>query len=176
MLYIVSVRMVKRSTNEKIKQRLLMVGCEKRDIARKIKWIVDGSKYNEVSITEVVKVRQKVHLLSTVTTQANELTGPVITQGETSRVVRQVTARGNDYKPNLYAVGITTTMLGKDEDHALRKVGHAVVSSVSDFDSHKGASLSADSKVVIEEIPHKSRTATARDVSNEINDAHFVRG
>lgn len=176
MLYIVEIRMVKKSTNEKIKQKLLMVGCERRDIARKMKWIIDGSKYDEVSITNVEKVRQKIHLLQTVVTQVNEPTGPVIQQGESSKVVSQSSLSGNDYKPNLYAVGITTTMLAKDEDHAMRKTGHAIIASVSDITSRTGASLSGDSKVLIEQIPMKSRTASARDVSHEINTASFVRG
>ena len=67
-------------------------------------------------------------------------------------------------------------MLAKDEEHALRKLSHALMSHATGGHSHSGASLSADSTVEIEEVPRANGYATARDVSNEVNHAHMVRG
>ena len=36
MLYLVNIKLTRKATNEKIKQRLLVVGCEVDDIERKL--------------------------------------------------------------------------------------------------------------------------------------------
>lgn len=69
MLYIANVRLVNRAS-ETIKHRVLLVGCEADDIERKLRWLFDATTYKEMSITGVEKVREKVHFLSTVITQA----------------------------------------------------------------------------------------------------------
>jgi hypothetical protein len=176
MLYVVEVRMVTLHTNDKIRHRLLLVGCEHADIERKMKWLFAATQFKELSIAKIEKVREKVHFLSTVITQESIPVGPVIERDERSQLVPQQQSRIEPYDPHLYAVGITTTMLAKDETHALRKVGHALVSHASVGQSHSGARLSEDSTIVIEEIPRASEYAKARDVSNEANKAQMVRG
>ena len=175
MLYIVHVRMIKKTTKEKVKQRLLMVGCEHKDIARKINWIIDGSKYESVAITDIVKVRQKVHVISTVITQHKEQIGPIISGTENSKYVDQVVPF--DRNPSkLYAIGLTTTMSGCSKGHALRKTARALaISTTDEIKSSNEPSLSEDSIIQIEEIPFRSQHVRARDTSSEINPAHVIR-
>lgn len=176
MLYVVDVRLVKTGSSEKLKHRLLLVGCEHADIERKLRWLFDVTEYKEMSIVGIEKVREKVHFLSTVVTQIDPPAGPVIEREEGSQPVYQQQTLTEPYDPKLFAIGITTTMLGKDEEHALRKLGHAIISRATEGRSHSGASLSADSTVAVEEIPRSNGYASARDVSNESNRAHVVRG
>lgn len=175
MLYVVDVRLVHANTGEKYKHKLIMVGCEHDDIERKLRWIFDATVYKEMSITGIEKVREKIHFLSTVITQVTA-NNPVIAREEGSQIVLQQTGRQEPYDPRLYAVGITTTMLAKDESHALHKVGHALVSQATEGKSHAGAALSTNSTVVIEEVHQSSGYAMPRNVSNEVNRAHMVRG
>ena len=44
MLYLVDIKLYRKSSNEKIKQKLLVVGCEADDIERKLRWAIDTSK------------------------------------------------------------------------------------------------------------------------------------
>lgn len=176
MLYIVDVRLVRHDTGEKHKHRLLLVGCEHADIERKLRWMFDATEYKGMAITGIEKVREKVHFLSTVVTQPDAPVGPVIARDERSQVVPQQKTLIEPYDPRLFAIGITTTMLAKDHEHALRKLGHALVSHATEGRSHSGASLSADSTVAVEEVPRSNGYATARDVSNEANRAHVMRG
>lgn len=176
MLHIVEVRTVSRSSNEKIKHKLLVVGSEAADIEKKIKWLFDSTKYDELSISSVEKVREKVHTISTIVTQLDEIDKPIVKHGKTTKQVYQGMINTEKYDPKLFAIGITTTMLAKDEAHALRKVGTALINSTADTKSHGGASLSDDSTIAIEEIPKSSGYALPRNVDDEINEAHFVRG
>lgn len=176
MLYIADVRLIRASTGEKVKHRLLLIGCEAQDIERKLRWIFDAREFSEFALTGVEKVREKVHFLSTVVTPDASQAGPVVEVGERTPTVQQGQTISEPYDPNLYAVGITTTMLAKDEAHALRKVGNALLASASGGRSHTAASLSDDSQVQVERIPKSSGYAKPRDVSNEANRAHMVRG
>lgn len=176
MLYVVDVRLVRNDTGEKHKHRLLLVGCEHADIERKLRWVFDATEYKEMAITGIEKVREKVHFLSTVVTQPDAPVGPVIARDERSQVVPQQQTLTEPYDPKLFAIGITTTMLAKDQEHAMRKLGHALVCHATEGQSHSGASLSADSTVAIEEVPRSNGYTNARDVSNEANRAHIVRG
>lgn len=176
MLYIVEIRMVNRRTREKIKQKILVVGCEAQDIDRKIRWMIDLSKYDEFSISSVEKVKEKIHVISTIITQDKPLVNPVVKSEDGSKIVIQASAvMGND-EPHLYAIGIVTTMIGADENHVLRKLGHALVNTGGDFKSRSGASLSDNSTITIEEIPFKDGIAKPRDTSLEVNQAKFVSG
>lgn len=176
MLYIASIRFVNAVTGEKTKQKLLVIGNEIADIERKCRWLFDSTNYKEFSITDIEKVREKVHVLSTVVTSEKSEVPQVVDRNGRSQPVPHPTMLTEAYDPTLYAVGIVTTMLAKDELHALRKVGNALIATGSAGQSHSGAALSADSKIQIEPIPKSSGVARARDVSNEINLAHFVRG
>ena len=176
MLYVVDVRLVKAKTREKIRHRLLIVGSEAQDIERKLQWIFDCTEYSEMSITATEKVREKVHFLSTVIEQVSEPVGPVVAVGERTMAVPQQTTSIEAYDPNLYAIGVTTTMLAKDEAHALRKIGRALIVQGTEGKSHSAAGLSDDSTVQIERIPKTSGYAMPRDVSQESNKAHVMRG
>lgn len=175
MLYIVDVRLVAKS-GERIKQKILMVGCEKADIERKLKWVLDAAQYKEMSISGIEKVREKVHVINTIITEEPSPAGPIVTVGDRSVVVPTAKLHTNDYAPKLFAVGIVTQMLGSDEYHALRKVGNALTTHGLAAKSHNGPRLSEQSTISVEEIPLSSAYAKPRDVSNEINPAHFVRG
>ncbi len=176
MLYVVEVRMVDKSSREKIKQCLLVVGGEERDIDRKVRWIVDSSRYREVSITGIEKIRDKVHVLHTVVERESPTDAPVIDRGERTERVPQAKSVIQAEQPKLFAIGVTTTMMGLDSTHALRKVGHAILSHTTPGKSHAGATLSEDSTIQVEQIPFSSGFARPRDVSTESNAAHFVRG
>lgn len=176
MLYVVEVRLVNRTTCEKHKHKLLVVGCEESDIERKMRWMFDKSTYKEMSITSVEKVREKVHFLSTVITQPEPAVGQVIERDERSQFVKQQQMSIEPYDPKLFVIGLATTMLAKDEQHALRKVGHALVSHATEGKSHSGASLSDDSTLTIEQISKSSGYAMPRDVSLESNKARMFRG
>jgi hypothetical protein len=176
MLHIVEVRLVSKDSEEKIKHKLLMVGCEAADIERKLRWVFDASKYQSFSVTSVEKVREKIHTLSTVITQEKAETEATIKRIENTQQIAGVPSMTEQYNPNLYAVGITTTILAADEEHALRKVGRALMERTSEVKSGTAPMLSADSTIQVEEIPKSSGFVRPRDVSGELNKAHFVRG
>jgi len=174
MLYLVNIKLTRKATNEKIKQRLLVVGCEAGDIERKLRWTIDTSKYDNFMIKSVEKIRNKVHVLGTTIEQLDEgLDGPVIVQGEGTKIVDQTV---DLVKSSRFAVGLATQVIAVDEDAALRKVGHALVDHTLGNLSSSGAKLSADSVLTVEELAPRNSTARARDVSNEANHAHIVRG
>lgn len=90
LLYIVRVRLVDGHTKEKIKHRLLMVGCERGDIERKLTWIFDPLKYSEMAVVDVRKVTDKIHIVNTVIEQPSEsITTPSIDRGGSTVVVGQ---------------------------------------------------------------------------------------
>jgi len=174
MLYIVHLRLRNRA-GEKIKHRILMVGCEAADIERKLKWSFDMSRFDEFSITAIEKVKEKIHIISTVIEQQSEQPTVVIERDERSQLVGAPSANVQAYDPKLFAIGVVTTMKALDQEHALRKVGRALVNS-SIGKSHDGPSLSPESTITVEEIAFPSGYATPRDVVNESNEATFVRG
>lgn len=176
MLYIVDVRGVRIVSKEKVKQRFLLVGCAQADIERKVRWLFDASEYSQLSITGIEKVRDKVHVLSTVITPHEEAVKTVIDRGERQQVVQSSPVDLEPEKMNLYAVGITTKMFAWDEEHCLRRVATAVANSAISAKSASGVRLSDDSTVVIERISRPSGYAKSRDVSTEINKAKMLRG
>lgn len=176
MLYIVDVRMVDAVSGEKIKQKLIVVGVEAADIERKLKWFFDLKRFKEFSITGVEKVREKIHLVSTVITQETPANSPVIVRDEGTRHIPAGKSVIEPYDPHLYAIGIATTMLARDENHALRKTGNAVIHrALNQPMSGECPKLSDDSIVVVEQVALKSGYAMPRDVRNEINLAHIFR-
>ena len=175
LLYIVDVRMVARGSGEKIKHKLLVVGSEQPDIERKLRWMFDVAKYREFSIKSIEKVREKVHFLSTTITQEREPGASIKRPDGTVPVVQQSELQ-EKYDPILYAVGITTTMLAKDETHALRKVGRALIAQGTEGQSHSGAALSEESMIQLEVIPKRSGYAMPKDTSLEANPARILRG
>lgn len=177
MLYIVDVRMVNRASKEKVKQRLLLVGCERDDVERKLRWIYDATQWMEFSVVAVEKVREKTHIISTVITQDAPPNSPVIERDERSEVVSQAPKieRAKDYEPRLFAIGVSTTMVAQDANHAIRKTGAALSSSTLDVASYSGPRLSDDATVTVEEIPFRSGYATPRDQSNSATRAHIFR-
>ena len=176
MLYIVDVTVTDKETSETAKHKLLLVGCEADDIERKMKWIFDTGNVS-LMIKGAEKVREKVHFLSTIITKDPSVSSPVIMRDENSQTVNQFSPQLTEpYDPKLFAVGIVTTMLAKDSDHALRKVATALMNRATVGKSHTGASLHDDSTINVEEIPKSNGYATARDVSNEVNKAHMVQG
>jgi hypothetical protein len=175
MLYIVDLRMVKRSTGEKIKHKILMVGSEEADIEKKLKWAFDFSEYSEFSIKSIEKVREKIHIITTSITQEKAPINAVVETNEGSKVIPHQSAQIEQVEMKRFAIGITTTMTALDQDHALRRVAGALVNSTVEH-SKGGAKLSEDSVVLIEEVGFSSGYAMPRDVSNEVNRANFVRG
>ena len=174
MLYLVGVRFEDAKTREITKQRLLIVGCEAADIERKLRWIYEADRYTQFSITDVEKVRDKIHVLSTSITQpSDERKNTILRDEGRQEVVSDVQAHLPDM--NHYAVAIATRVYARDSYHALRKVASAVQSMASDGLT-AAARLSSDSTVSIEEIAKPAAHAKARDVSDSINKAHFVRG
>ncbi len=176
MLYIVEVQLFSKKTGEKIRHKLLIVGGEQSDIERKLSWVFDAKKYEGITIRGIEKVREKVHFLSTSITQIGESFEPIVSTDEGSKVASGVPTHTEPYDPLMFAIGLSTTMLAKDPEHALRKLGHALISRASEGKSHAGAKLSADSTLAVEQIPMSSGYAKPRDVSNESNQATFVRG
>jgi len=175
MLYLVDVSVHSRMTGETTKHKLLLVGCELDDIERKMRWIFDSGE-ESITVKGIEKVREKVHFLSSIVTQDKTPIGPVIERPESSQIVHQQQILSEPYDPKLFAIGISTTMLAKDIDHALRKVGNAILSRATVGKSHSGAPLSEDSTITVEEVPRSSGYAKARDTSHESNRAHVVRG
>lgn len=177
MLHLVTVKLVKKTTKETITHKLLVVGDDASSIEQKMKWLFDKTEYSEMNIKSVEKIKEKVHFLSTTIVQNKDsLSIPVVEKNESTALVTQSFSENEKYDPILFAVGITTTMLAKDENHAIRKVGSALINSATEGNSHSGASLSDDSQIQIEAIPKRSGYAMPRDVSNESNNAVFYRG
>lgn len=176
MLYVVDVRMQAIATGERLKHRLLLVGCEESDIERKLRWIFDQTVYSNLIVTGIEKVREKVHYLSTTIIQETAPSTPNIERADGTTPVPQAKQSIEKYDPHLFAVGITTTMLAKDREHALRKVGNALVASATQGESHSAAKLSDDSTITVEQIAKSSGYALPRDVSKESNRARMVRG
>lgn len=176
MLYIVDVRLVQKADGEKIKHRILLVGCEQDDIDRKIRWLFDAAKYKEIAITGIEKVREKVHFLSTTISQERPAPAAVIDRDGHSQPIPSAQLQTEQYDPNLYAVGLSAAFLAKDEAHAIRKAGRALINTATEGKSHTGGDLPEGATLTVEQIPKSSGYALPRDVSEEANKAHFVRG
>jgi hypothetical protein len=175
MLYIVNVRFLDAKTKETSKQRLLLVGGEEKDIERKLRWIYDADKYAEFSVTGIEKVREKIHLLSTVVTQPQEKSKNTILRDEGRQ--QEVSEPAPDL-PEMthFAFGLTTRVYARDHFHAVRKVAAALNEHGTEGPTSTTARLSADSLLQIEAIPKVSNYVRARDVSHVKATAHFVRG
>lgn len=175
MLYIVSVRFEDVKTREITKQRMLMVGCEIGDIEKKLRWIYEADKYTQFSVTEIEKVREKIHVLSTSITQPSDKPKNTILREDGRN--QPVTEPTPDL-PDLihYAVGVSTRVYARDQYHALRKVSAALHEQGTEGPSSCSARLSPDSTVLIEEIAKPAKFARARDTSHETVKAHIVRG
>ncbi len=178
MLYLADIRYEERGSEEIVRQRLLVVGNESADVERKLRWAYDITSFKSFSVVAIEKVREKVHVLHTHKQLACAPANGVIQREEGSQAIPSLHRNLEEYDPKLYAVGIVTTMLAKDPQHALRKVGSAISNSGSAklAKVHGGPSLSENSQVTVEEIPKSSGYAAPRDVSKESNRAHFVRG
>lgn len=174
-LYIVTLRLVRHDSGEIVKHKLLMVGSEADDIERKLRWVFDATQYREFWVKDVEKVREKVHILSTIVNQPDAPVGPVIHVGDRSQVVQQQQTLIEPYQPKKFAVGVVTTMIARDEMHALRKVGNALIDHATTAVSHAGAALSEDAQISIEEVPLASGFARARSVDGEATRAHVIR-
>lgn len=175
MLYIVEVRLVSKKSHEKIKEKLLLVGSEYDDIEKKLSWIYDKDKYDQFSISNICKVRQKIHLLNRTITSLDEPDVPNIKRDDNTYKASEASCYNEKYDPNLYAIGLSTSTLAKDENHALRKIGNALLAKGGHVQSGCG-SLSNDSILTIEQIPLNSGYAMPRDVKNEALKASIVRG
>jgi len=175
MLYIVQLRLRRRDTGEKIKHRILMVGCEANDLERKLKWSFDMKVYDEFAITDIQKVKDKIHILSSVIEQDHSPAQATIERNEGTQEFPYPPQEIERYDPKVFAVGLATMVRARDGDHALRKVGRALINS-TDGHSHAGAALSENSTLTIEEIPKPSGYAMPRDVTNEVNEPRFFRG
>lgn len=176
MLYIVSVRFTDRRSREITKQRLLVVGSEEADIERKLRWIYETDNFCEFALTSVEKVREKIHVLSTVVTQPSEPKKNTILREEGRQ--EEIKEPPTPDLPEMihYAVGITTRVYARDHYHALRKIAAAINEHATDGPTSTTSRLSSDSVLQIEEIPKTSPIARARDVSNRLAPAQFVRG
>jgi hypothetical protein len=163
MLFMVHVSMKNIANDELIKNKLLMVCDKSSGIEDKLKWIFDASKFSSLRILSAEKIRQKIHILSTVTTQDD-------VQPHAS-----ISAK-DSYNPKLYAVGVSTLIHAGDQNHALRKVGRALTEKGTAIKSSGTPTLSNDSTINVEEVPVSSGFSKARNVSSEINTAKFVRG
>ncbi len=175
MLHMVTISLVKKTTKEKIVHKLLVVAPDVPGIEQKLRWMFDRTEYSEFVVKSVEKVKDKVHFISTSITQPQPVVA-VVASEEGSRPIPSQPTSIEKYDPNLYAIGITTTMMAKDEQHALRKLGASILASCSEGKSHHASSLSDDSVIQIEQISKKSGYAMPRDVSIESNSASFVRG
>lgn len=175
MLYLVSVRLYDRKSGEKIKHKILVVASEIGDIERKVKWMFDYSLYDQFSITHIEKIRQKMQIISTKITQIKTQTTPVIKQGEETKIVQQGTI-ADQLETKLFAIALSTKLIAFDEDHALRKLGKILINTGLHIKPTNAPLLSEKSKLIIEHIAGQSGYALPRDVSEQINTAHFVRG
>jgi hypothetical protein len=176
MLYIVQLRLRRRDTGEKIKHRILMVGCEAADIERKLKWSFDAALFDEFAVTETLKVKEKIHILSTSIEQWSSPPNAVIAREEGTEEIGYQPKEIERFDPKWFAVGLATVVRAKDADHAIRKVGHALVNQISGDKSREGAYLSENSILTVEEVSKPSGYAMPRDVSKESQKATFVRG
>lgn len=174
-LYIAHCRAFNRTTGELTKLKLLLVGGELDDVERRIRWVLDYAAYDELSITDVEKIREKVHIFSSVTTFPDAPEKVVIDREGSQQPVRLPPNGLHVEQMRMYAVGLATTVFAVDEKHAARKAGSALSNHGSAL-STSANRLSDGSTLTIEEIPKSSGIARARDVSSEINSARFVRG
>lgn len=173
MLHVVSVRAQIESTGEIVKQRILLVSCAEDDVEKKLRWLYDSHEYKTFSISSIERVTQNVHVLSTSIEQERSPADAIIDRDGRSELVRQ-TPSFDEPTFKQYAVGIATRLWASDEMHALRKCGALLAKS--GLKTSATSHLSEDSTVSVEEIGAASSFARARDVSNEIASATFVRG
>ncbi len=171
-IYLVKVRMERKDTGERIKHRLLVIGGDRDDADRRLKWHFDAGQFTTFSITNFKRVSASVNVLSTEIHQDASTADQAINRAEgTVRVQTSHGATIGDMK--VFAVGVTTKMIARDSEHALRLTGQALIAR----GVGEGAfQLSEDSTVMVEELHRPSQFATARDVSAEVNRAHIVRG
>lgn len=115
-------------------------------------------------------------MLSTIITQEKLVLNPIVKSDEGSKIIPQASAIISKDEPHLFSIGIAIRMIGADEKHALRKVGHALINANTDFKSSVGPTLSEDATIVIEEIAFPTGIAKPRDTNYEVNAAKFVSG
>ena len=170
MLHIVDVRTENTKTGEVGRHKLLMVGTEASDIERKLKWIFDASLYDSVVIKSVEKVRDKVHTISTKITQTKT--------AESSACGNPLLRGGGSITESfgVYAIGVVTTLVGRDPDHAIRRLGGALGSRGVQTKSNSSLLLPDDAQITVEELSAATGFVKPRDVSAEVNSARFVRG
>ena len=179
MLWQVNVRLVRVGTGEVYRHKILMVGCEFNDIERKLRWVFDHSTYSVMEVSGAQRVREKIHILSTVITEQKTPPAAIIDRSDRSQIVTEqaiVTEETVEETFGLYAVGVATKMSATDELHALRKVGRALVAKGGAVASDSAPVLSEDATVTVERINYSSGFAMPRDISNAVTKAHIMRG
>jgi len=179
MLWQVNVRLVRIDTGEVYRHKILMVGCEFGDIERKLRWVFDRSTYSTMEVSGARRVREKIHILSTVITEQKSAPAAVIERDDRSQIVPNpatVTEETAEENYCLYAVGVVTKMSATDELHALRKVGRALAAKGSPVSSDSAPTLSEDATITVEQISYSSGYAMPRDISDSKTKAHIMRG
>lgn len=163
MLYRVWVNERRIDTGEEYSHECFVVARERQELDARLRWVFDVTR-SQFTVVNVEKIREKIHFISSKKKQdkAKKESAPVVS--------------ASSYNPNIYGVCVSATIVAKDEDHALRKMGSGIVSLGSTGFSHRSNANAEDFNIKIEAVPAKSQHSRARDVSNEINKATFVRG
>ena len=176
-LYLVDVCMDHKIVDETSVSRFLMVAENEEELDSRFNCQFDVSDYKSVRITNVQKIKQKMHMLSTRIEPAR-VHGQVVKRAEGSKKVLQSNSMKDlsEYNPKIYAIGISTTIVAADQSHAMRKLGSYLTISNTLGGSKSNSPLSENSKILIEEVAKSSGFAMPRDVSNGAERAHMVRG
>lgn len=178
MLFTCQVSLHRARTGERITHKVLMIGCEVDDIERKLRWMFAKNEFDEFAITKIERVKEKVHILSTVVTQDPPPMHAIIDRDDRSQTIPYPasTERDADQSYRIFALGVATKMPATDELHAMRKVGRALVAMGNSLPSESAPRLSDDAVVTVEPISRSSGHAKPRDVSELKARAHIVRG
>lgn len=175
MLFLIDVTMENKNTNEITLSRFLIVADDESEISSRFTYQHDISDFENVRITNIQKIKQKIHLLST-RTEIKRDSGNLINKDGLEIPQNNSNKNSKEYLPKIFSIGIATTIVASDEKHAMRKIGSYLLAANTIGGEKTQSPLSENSKVMIEEVAKSSGFALPRDVSNESNRAMIFRG
>ena len=168
---------IKESDNESLLyHEVLIVANTENEIESRLKWSLDIPNTSSLKIVSASKIKQKIYMIKTTHKSTETPPDSIVKRLEGTNNVYGANQVNSDYKPKLYALGVSTLMPAADESHAIRKVGKALMSKGLKVKNSNSPTLSDDSTLSVEEVSFSSGFSSARDVSSEANKATFVRG
>lgn len=173
-LWLASVRLTDEVAQEASTLDVLCVADTKDDLCARLRWALDIPIGVDVYVMQADKMRGRAYVVSR-RVQPMEAPANHMQRPDGSVPVPQQSASRVDLP--LFAVGCATSIRARDESHALRRVGSALMASgAPKTAAERGAQLPDGAQILVEQISEATGIAMPRDVSTLKVRAHIVRG